>query len=82
MGHAVQQGNRLVRINGDQDVASVCVDIIIYEPSVEKAQQRGLVKAVQLRRVLEAYNIQRKSTFEKIKNCNELLPISRSYLRE
>lgn len=67
MGHAVQQGNRLVRINGDQYVASVCVDVIIHKPSVEQAQQRSLVKAVKLRRVLEAYNIQGKAAFEKKK---------------
>lgn len=65
MRHAVQQGNRLVRIHGDQYVASVRIDVIIHKPSVEKAQQRSLVKAIQLRRVLETYTIQGKSASKK-----------------
>lgn len=56
VGHGVQQGDRLVRVHRDKNVPRVRVDVVVGEPGVEKAQERGLVEAVQLRRVLAKKN--------------------------
>lgn len=44
--HRVQQGDGLVRVNGDENVPRVRVDVVICETSVEKVQQCGLVQTV------------------------------------
>lgn len=53
MGHGVQKGDRLVRVDRNEDVPGVRVDVVVGEPGVEEAEQRGLVEAVKLRRVLQ-----------------------------
>lgn len=51
--HAVEQRDRLVGVDGDQHVSGVRVDVVVREPRVKQAKQRGLVEAVQLGRILE-----------------------------
>ena len=60
MGHGVQKGDRLVRVDRNEDVPGVRVDVVVGEPGVEEAEQRGLVKAVKLRRVLQKKDGNRK----------------------
>lgn len=52
VGHRVQQRDGLVRVDGDEHVPRVRVDVVVGESSVEEAQQRGLVEAVELGRIL------------------------------
>ena len=53
MRHAVQERDGLVRVDGDEDVSGVGVDIVVREARVKQAQQRGLMETVQLSRILE-----------------------------
>lgn len=50
--HRVQEWDRLVGVDGDEDVTRVGVDVVVVEAGVQEAQQRGLVQAVEFRRVL------------------------------
>ena len=52
MGHAVQQRDGLVGVDGDKHIARVGVDVIVHKTGMEEAEKRRLVKAVQLCRVL------------------------------
>lgn len=61
MRHAVQERDSLVRVDGDEDVSGVRVDVVVREAGVQQAQQRGLVETVQLSCVLERKKREKKT---------------------
>ena len=44
--HAVQERDSLVRVDGDEDVSRVGVNVVVRKAGVQQAQQRCLVEAV------------------------------------